>query len=429
MQLHNEVVAKYMMCKKYSSNVLLKNNIIVQNTKIIHMQNICYILNKELLNIIHLMQRLYINYIEKIKYIKQAYKLSTKTFNILSHQSLLKNNKLFFNALVSKFDKWENIFDLNLKKKESSINSIIFPLQNSLNNMDKKATLLETTRQIAYKSVQQQIYSLIDIQNLLVKETKLLNQTVNNPISRGTWGEMQLKRVVEISGILPYCDFHKQPTIISEKKEYRPDAIINLPNNRSLIIDSKAPLNAYLRSIKSDNLIIKNQFIKAHVEDIKNHILILSKKAYWKYVNVTPEFVILFLPGESFFCEAIMQDPHLIEFGILHGVILTAPTTLIAILKAMSHSWNYKHVSDNAMSIIQISQNLSNRIHILIEHFNKLGKHISNAVDAYNYALGSLDNRILSIMKKIDYLSGENKKNICTQELKFVDKLIKISKI
>ncbi len=359
--------------------------------------------------------------------VKEAHQKLAESFSVLSSQALVKNNEAFLSVAKSTFEKWQSSSNNDLQKRETTINEFVTPLKVTLEKMDKKVSELEVSREGAYKAMHQQITSLVDTQNLLRKETNNLSQALHAPISRGRWGEMQLKRVVELAGMTAHCDFEEQTTILSQEKEYRPDLVVKLPGNRNLVVDAKMPLDSYLKAVESQDDQDKKKFMSAHAEQTKRHIQALSKKAYWKKIQPTPEFVILFLPGEAFFGAALEQDPKIIELGVDQGVIVATPTTLIALLKAIAYGWKQENLSENASKITQMAQVLCERIDKMTQHFHKLGRNISGTVDAYNQTLGSLETRVLSTARKLENL-GQKQEVAKKSTLSTVDKLTRMPK-
>lgn len=347
----------------------------------------------------------------RIKDIREEHKLLMSSFSSLSTQALLKNNESFLSIANLTLEKWQIKANAHLLNNEIAINNCIKPLKINLEKMNKNVLELELSRHGAYSEIKQQITSLLDAKNLLQKEINTLNQALASPVSRGRWGEMQLKRVIEISGMTSLCDFIVQPRIIHDEKEYRPDLIVKLPGKRTLIIDAKVPLDDYLKGINSKNESLRKASMLLHAEKVRRHIKALSKKTYWKKFQHSPEFVILFLPGESFFYSALEQDPSIIEMGIDNGVIVATPMILIALLKAIAYSWKHENYSKNASDIINMAQVLTQRIDIIIKHLSKLGLNISGVVDSYNQTLASFKSRVLSIAKKLEELGHKQEKN------------------
>ena len=426
--IQKEIISRITLEEKYKflKYVEFEMKIKSKELKILYENN--SELKSKLAKNIEFSKQIQLNVNKRLEDIKEDHKKLINSFTTLSGKALLKNNEAFLSIAKLTFEKWQTISNSELEKKEIAINEFLIPLRITLEKMDEKNLELEVSRKGAYSSMRQQIISLIETQKLLQKETNNLNKALHSPISRGRWGEMQLKRVVELAGMMPYCDFEEQSTILSNGKEYRPDLIIKLPGNRNLVIDAKMPLDSYLKFIEAKDELSKKKFILAHTEQIKRHINLLSKKSYWKKINPTPEFVVLFLPGEAFFAKALEQNPKIVEFGVEQGVIVATPTILIALLKAIAYGWKQELLSQNALKITQLAQVLCERIDKIIHYFYKLGCSIDSTVNVYNQTLGSLESRVLSTAKKLEKL-GQKSDIMKKNTLSTIDQMTRTPRI
>jgi len=328
------------------------------------------------------------------------------SFGALSADALQQNNRLFL-ELASKT--LEGIVEQSkgeLGKRQEAIDGLIRPLQETLGRYEAQIREMEKTRQSDYGGLKTYLEELAKANFQLQEQTRSLSTALKRPQVKGRWGEVTLRRVVEISGMSPHCDFIEQPSMPTEEGRRRPDLVVALPEGRTIAVDSKAPLDAYMDACAAPDEEARAALLKKHAQMVRGHMQMLGSKDYWKQLTQSPDFVVLFLPGESFFSAALEMDRTLIEDGMEHRVILATPTTLIALLRTVALSWQQQQVSENARLIWQEGSQLFDRLKVFADHMKNVRAGLQKATESYNKMLSSWESRVVPSATRLKDLGG-----------------------
>ncbi len=346
-----------------------------------------------------------------------------EAFQALAAEALKTNNQSFLELARASLGQFQEQAKAELDGKHKAVEEVIRPIQESLGKVETKLQEVEKERQTAYTLLTEQVRAMATGQQQLQSETANLVKALRSPTVRGRWGEIQLKRVVELAGMLDHCDFFEQEGAPTDAGRLRPDVIVKLPGGKNIVVDSKAPLAAYLEALEATDETVREARLRDHARQVRDHMTKLAAKSYWEQFQPSPELVVMFLPGETFFSAALQYDPTLIEYGVEQRVIPASPTTLISLLRAVHYGWRQEKLAENAQAISDLGRELYERIATWLEHFSKVGKGLSSAVTGYNSAVGSLESRVLVSARKFQELGGSTTRDL--PEAEVVDQAVR----
>ena len=359
--------------------------------------------------------------IEKIAALNESREQLKQSFSALSKHALDSNNESFLQLAQQKLGLFESRAQANLSEKEKSIETLLKPMADALQKTEQQISAIEKERKEAFGSITTQLKLVTEAQHGLQSETEQLVRALRRPEVRGQWGELTLKRLAELAGMVNHCDFEEQTHVdVADGKNIRPDMIVRMPEKRELIVDAKTPLDAYLSAVQASSQEERETHMNRHARKVRDRMKELASKAYWSQFKQSPDFVILFIPGEQFLTCALDYDDKLLEDAFANRVILATPTTLVALLRSVAYGWQQASISENAEQVRDLAQDLYKRLHSFCSHLQKVGKNLDDSVANYNKAIGSLERQVLPGARKFTELGIQAK-----DELPLIDEIEK----
>lgn len=333
-----------------------------------------------------------------------------RAFSDLANQSLKSNSENFLRLAEQNLGAHQERAKRELSEREQAVENLVKPIREALQQSQRQIGELEKARSEAYGSIRSQLEAMNLSQQSLAQETQNLVNALRRPQVRGRWGEITLRRLVELAGMVEHCDFQEQVHTPGEDKAIRPDMIVRMPDSRELVVDVKTPLEAYLEAAEAKDDTQRQLGLKRHARNVREHIRTLASKTYWDQFAQSPEFVILFIPGDQFLSAALNEDPELIEYALSRQIILATPTSFVALLKAVAYGWRQLALADNAEEIRGLAEDLYGRLTAFVGHLNKVGRQLASSVENYNRAVGSLERKVLPGARKFVELGIRPKK-------------------
>lgn len=349
---------------------------------------------------------------ERITELEKARASLAETFGALSNQALKENSAEFLKLAQENLKQYQQQAQNDLNEKEKTFESLVKPIKETLEKTEKQIRDMEVDRKQAHGSLTQHLNSMLEAHQALQGETRNLVNALRRPEVRGQWGELTLKRLAELAGMVEHCDFFEQEHTATEKGSMRPDMIVRMPGRREIVVDVKTPLDAYISATETTDDAERVTHLQRHTKNVRERVRELSSKSYWAQFDQSPDFVVLFIPGDQFLSAALDNDPKLLEFAMQQKVILATPTSLVALLRAIAYGWRQESLAANADNIREIGSELYHRLAIFTEHLGKIGKSLTSSVQSFNKAVGSLDTRILPSAKKFTEMGITTEKPI-----------------
>jgi DNA recombination protein RmuC len=355
-----------------------------------------------------------LSYDERIAAVKDAERRLAETFDALSAKALDASSARFLELASTRFATLKSEAEGDLERRQAEIGGVVAPMRDALQKIESSLAAVEQSRQHDRGAMGEQLSAMASAHQSLASETQRLVMALQAPHVRGRWGELQLRRVVELAGLEEHCDFETQQSMAGDDGVQRPDLVVTLPGNRTVVVDAKAPVMAFLEAASATDEATRVALLRDHAAQVRAHVTKLGAKAYWARLGSTPDFVVLFLPGESFFSAAVQHDPSLFEYGVGLKVFVAGPFTLLALLRTVAHGWTAERLQINAQIISEQGRELFDRLATMTGHFASMRGALQRAVDAHNEAIGSLESRVLPAARRLKELGVRSAKDLAT---------------
>lgn len=333
-----------------------------------------------------------------------------QAFSAMASEALKHNSSEFLKLAQENLQRYQSQAQQELAQREKAVENLVKPIREALTKTEAEVRRMENERREAFGALNHHIQTIAESHRLLQTETRNLVQALRRPEVRGQWGEMTLKRLAELAGMVEHCDFVEQVHSEGESGRLRPDMVVRMPDSREIIVDAKTPLDAYLSAVEATDDAVRERHLDSHARNVRQRVRELSAKAYWQQFSKSPDFVVLFIPGDQFLSAALDRDHALLEDAMANKVVLATPTSLVALLRAVGYGWRQAVLAENAEHIRQVGEEVYGRLGTFAEHLGRLGKSLEGSVSAYNKAVGSFDSRVLPGLRKFTEMGISAKK-------------------
>lgn len=349
---------------------------------------------------------------EREKAFEQARGQLSDSFNALAGEALKHNSTEFLKLAQENLKAFQVQAQGDLSQREKAVENLIKPIRDAMERSELQMRRMEQERKEAHGALTQHLETMAESHKMLQGETRNLVQALRRPEVRGQWGEMTLKRLAELAGMVEHCDFFEQEQVQGEHGALRPDMVVRMPDGREIIVDAKTPLDAYLTAVEAKNDADRDQALDRHARKVRERVRELSAKSYWQQFKNAPDFVVLFIPGDQFLSAALERDRQLLEDALADKVILATPTSFVALLRAVAYGWRQEALAENAEQIRQVGEEMYGRLATFADHLGKLGRSLDSSVGHYNKAVASFDTRILPGARKFAEMGISHKKAV-----------------